>query len=251
MISRASFTALALLACLAPACSLTSGPPTTGGELGRTDWEIDDGLCGGGFLGNVCNLEVPIAAGAEPRMRVHPRRGTSLAGVRVRVGDAAPFTPSYSAPDGDTNEYIAFDAESAGEGPLVIEILDATDAVVDRARLDVRTATALECGRLRTGDSRTYELRDLVPGATSISRSAETADRRLACRALDSGGDALLSVRAIHWSVVEGDATVHDDQFTETAEGATIEVRAASAGSAVVAARLGSVEQRIDVEITP
>lgn len=254
--SLRSIPALALsLAIAASGCSISLDGPSTNGDRGRTRWQVQDGMCGGGLFGLDCALDVPIAEGAEPDVRLEPQNGATIAGATYRGEGALTVTSANFDVDDDGNESATLGIR-AGSGTIgTIVVLDASGAELDRVSMRVARAVALECGRHASGDEDRWSFPDLrTSDAVEISLAAEPSDQRLACRAIDASGEPLLTVRAIAWTLESGAevVTLDDDSFASlTVSGARIHAEPIAEGEASVLAQLGAVERRFTLTITP
>lgn len=225
------------------------------GERGRTRWQIDDGLCPG-FGG--CALDVPLALGARPRIHVEGVDGRRV----TAAGDEIVSVTDYDVLSGDdADPFFEISASAAGTGTL--SLLDASGDEVDRARVQVREATALDCGVIPTGEPVRWDAPDLVPTSRVVlpipAVDPETGEReahafQLVCRARDEAGP-LLSVAAISWEVLEGDDVLelrNDGLFLfsgSVVRGARIRYETLAPGAARIRASIGSVTQELDVTV--
>jgi hypothetical protein len=219
------------------------------GELGRTRWQISDGLCPG--LGGGCALDVPLAEGARTTLEIDGVDGAELtAEVTGALGATAPVTTGEG-------ENARLDVVASGPGTGRIAISDAS-GLVDRASVEVRRATRLECGRWpQIAGAVPWDMAGLDV-TTSFSLpfvgAEETATIDLVCRASDAGGP-LLSADAIAWTVVEGSEAL---ELAETGliiipatvvRGARITYHTPGRGTAVVRVTIGDVTQDLTITV--
>lgn len=219
------------------------------GELGRTRWQISDGLCPG--LGGGCSLDVPLAEGARTTLEID---GVDGAELTAEVTGALAATAAVRTAEG---ENARLDVVASSPGTATIALSDAS-GLVDRASLEVRHATRLECGRWpQSAGAVGWDMAGLEVGR-SLSLPfvgvEETATVYLACRASDAAGP-LLSADAIAWTVVEGSEAL---ELAETGliiipatvvRGARITYRTPARGTAVVRVTLGDVTEDLTITI--
>jgi hypothetical protein len=232
---------------LAPGCSFDLGldGDWTRGERGRTRWQISDGLCPG-FGG--CALDVPLAVGAEPTLRVEGVDGRGLSAV----GDDVIGVLGYRTSGEEFEPSVSVSALAPGRG---VVSLRGESEEIDRVSIEVRAATALECGLWPTDVPLRWEMRDLSPtDSPTVPLAPGADDFYLACRARDERGP-LLTVRAIEWTLLEGSDVlqIRSDGLLggwgTTAEGARIRFDALAAGTARVRAQIGGVERTMTITV--
>lgn len=257
---RARLLALTLLLCLTalPGClgggSSLSGP-TTIGDRGNTVWQISDGLCGNGLFGADCDLNQHLAVGAAPLVQARGHDGTDLAHATLMAGPNVTLTGfSTSTDDHGTLLQAHAGSEVAGTGDVIV--LDAGGIEIDRVHLTWVNVDSLRCGELRSSVTRDLTFAGLTSGV--VVDAAMTPDETshsttLACRADDAGGNALLTVDAIRWTLATGavgSIEVHSDDLfgTTPAFGATARVVTTGAGSGTIHAVLGTATD--DVSMT-
>lgn len=220
----------------------------TRGELGRTDWQMIDGLCPG--LGGGCALDVPVAAGARVMFAVDGIDGlpVDLSATGAVVADGSPVVSE----DATSDTFVNVRTTMAGVGR--VELLDGTN-VVDRVSLNVRVATRLDCNAWEIGAPLGWRMEGLsgTPALTLPAVAPEDAPY-LACRASDAAGP-LLTRDAIQWTIVSGSEVIDirsdglDLLDDGRAEGARIRYERLAAGTAVVRATLGDVSQDITITL--
>ena len=175
-------------------CTSIIDGDTTDGDEGQSRWGIDDGLCPG--IGGSCNLDVPVAVGAAPRLDVFTDCCNPGRLDVVAVGDAEVVEQRADVEDRRIDAEVRVD----GPGEIRLELRDDTE-VIDTVTLEAREATSMECGVVR--GSADWQM----SGLDIVEISTETPERRrvqLGCRLLDADGEPLLSVAAIRWRIVEG-----------------------------------------------
>lgn len=214
------------------------------GELGRTRWQISDGLCPG--LGGGCNLDVPLALGASTTLLIE---GAGAATFDPDVtGALTSSTATRDEEDGDWR--VAVSASTPGTGTVTFE---EGSEVLDRNTVEVRRATRLDCG-LWSGDGSPGWDMDGLEAQTSVTVAvleAGATSPQLVCRASDAAGP-LLSADAIAWEVLEGAEalTLRTSGFGfGEVRGARIYYNTPGTGTARIRATLGDVTQELTITV--
>jgi hypothetical protein len=213
------------------------------GEFGRTRWQISDGLCPG--LGGGCDLDVPLALGASTTLVVE---GASEAGNPDVTGALSSMTATQDEEDGDWRVVVR--ASTAGTGTVTF---NEGGEVFDRANIEVRRATRLECGLWTSADGVQWDMEGLE-ARTALSLpfvEADTSSPQLVCRASDAEGP-LLSADAITWEVIEGLEVIalRESGFTlNPVSGARIYYETPGSGTALVRVTLGEVTQDLTITV--
>ena len=233
-------------------CSFGLDGDETRGEEGRSVWQIRDGLCPG-FGG--CALEVPLAAGASTEIEVTvPERDLG----RLTVTADGPVAIGAPRDLDEERERFEVDVDATGDGDATLRLLDDGEEI-DRVTMRVREPTAMRCGVVPADTAVGYELENLDEEARALTLPPPPADgstptRELACRLEADDGEALLSVRLVRWSVVDGTEVVRVDSEPfeldgASAAGARVDVQPLAVGTASVVARYGDFEERFDITV--
>jgi len=209
----------------------------TQGELGRTRWHFNDGLCPNDRR---CDLGVPLALGASIVLQIRGAEDVTLAPTvtgALTLIEATQFEESG-------NWHVTVSASSAGAGAIVFS---EGAAVFDRASIVVRRATRLDCGVWTSSNAVRWDMEELEASTELDVPFVEEGARepQLVCRAADSGGP-LLSVDAITWEIIEGAdvLTLREYGFGgPPVSGARIHYVTPGPGTARVRATLGDVTQ--------
>ncbi len=214
------------------------------GELGRTRWQIADGLCPG--LGGGCSLDVPLAVGADTVLVVE---GAEEATFDPEVtGALSSSSATRDEEDGDWRVSVA----AATPGTGVVEFTVGSE-VLDRASVEVRRATRLECGILSPSTDVSWDMPELSPTNTLALAFVEEGESsgQLVCRASDAAGP-LLSVDAIVWEVIEGGDILQlqgTGLFGGPMRGARLRYDTVGSGPARIRVTLGEVTQELAVTV--
>ena len=215
----------------------------TQGELGRTRWQISDGLCPG--LGGGCNLEVPLALGASTTLVIEGAQDVLEPDV---TGALTSSSATRDEEDGDWR--VSVSASTAGPGTVTF---NEGAAVFDRANIEVRRATRLDCGLWTSSNAVQWDMEELEAQTTlSVPFIEEGATApQLVCRASDAEGP-LLSADAITWEVIEGDEVLALREYgfgTAPVSGARIYYASPGSGTARVRATIGDVTQELTITV--
>lgn len=244
---------LALPGCLGGGGSITG--PTTTGDQGRTTWQINDGLCGGGLFGDDCDLNQHIAVGGAPLVQIRGRNGTDLTGATLTGSTGVNITGLQVSTD-DHGALVQAHVAASAAGLIDVIVHDASGREIDRAHITFVTAATLRCGELRSSVTRDLNFPGLTTGVTvdvATPAGSSGGSTTLACRADDASGNALITVEAIRWTVASGAVgtiDVHSDDLlgSTPADGATARVTTVGTGHATIHAALGSIGA--DVAVT-
>ncbi|UJR83385.1 hypothetical protein [Sandaracinus amylolyticus] len=245
-----SFAALALVGC---SFDLALDGDWSRGELGRSQWQIDDGLCPG--LAGGCAFDVPLAVGASTRVHVVGVDGDTVfaeaeGSVRLGLYDVIANDPA--------DAFFEITAVSAGAGTLRLRDR-LTGEEIDRIHVEVREATELDCGALANNDEVLWDMPQLAPSDPIellmpgvVASSGSSPDAQLVCRARDERGP-MLSADAIRWQVIEGADVIQlrtDALFSfSPVQGARVRYDVLQRGDARLRVTLGDISRELGVVV--
>lgn len=244
---------LSCLMALASGCAFELDRNATRGDEGRTEWNLDDGLCRN-LWG--CDLSAPLVAGATSELSIYLEDG-DVRGYDVRLEGPA----TVAGPLDATMEVLRVPVRADGPGEVTAVLLDRDDEEVDRARFTIVEAAAMRCARLESERSVHYSM-DTLTEDTAVALVVPAPEdeppptQQLGCLVTDAGDRPALSADAIEWEVVEGAEVVGVDASGfltlagSTTRGARIYLTPRVAGEATLVARLGELEQTITVTVT-
>ncbi len=230
-------------------------PPRTIGDQGRTTWVIYDGLCGDGTFGSECDLGTRLSTGAAPLVQIRSRGGAVLEGATLEAAAGVDITNVHTSSN-DDGLILEANIGTASAGDVEVRVLAPGGEEIDRAHLIFVAPAAIRCGRLSTATNRDRAFAGLVAESTIevVAVAGETTtSTTLACRVDDASGNALLTVRAVQWSIAAGAvgtiSMVSDDLIgLPPAAGGTARLRTMGSGSGTVHATVGTVSS--DIAIT-